>query len=486
MSSLGLGGLLAGPSILRLPAVLRNLTLSDLIVENNCATASRVLAGNQHAISNVSETYGHLPALPFMDVYSLLKDCASTPPDVSNVTYGQAIEWFIYQNKSDPNGTLSLLEDLRDSESKECHIAFCNNLQWEGNPDLSGIGVYIVYLLQIAVTVVFLLAHIGFYIQDRLYSRRHPERAGKPPPSTIRKAVDQCLEAFWISTYIFTFALDIASLSLNVVNRGPGSVYSGYVSFLGVLISVASLICLYPWFPGRRKYPLLTFASISILFVFMAITSFIFFTLEHQLSYFEEFCLKKDCRSTHHIEHLLRVTPWVVAGITACWGIIASVIHTLGGLLVTASFGVMCTALFYFIHLRARTAGLAGPSYSENEWGFGQILALVAMMPLFVQFFAICLANILERYRSQHPKWHKLVSPTDQSVKRRTWPIRSPSESSDMFAIMKRPTLPTVDEKLEEDHERDIAPELRTIQQMNVMYMGDDKLGAMMYGRDMA
>ncbi|KAJ4399664.1 hypothetical protein N0V85_005954 [Neurospora sp. IMI 360204] len=386
MSSLGLADLLASPSTRGLPAVLRNLTLSDLNVENNCPTASRVLAGNQHAIS---EANGYLPALPFMGVYSLLQDCAPTSVDVSNVTYGQAIDWFVRQQQSDPNGALSLLEDLRDS--KECHIDFCNNLQWEGNPDLSGIGVYIVYLLQAAVTAVFLLTHVVFYIQDRLYSRRHPERAaGKPRPRTIRKAFDQCLEAFWISAYIFTFALDIASLALNVVNKGQGSVYSGYFSFLGVLISVAVLICLYPWFPGRRKYPVLTFASIFILFVFMAITSFTFFTLEDHLSYFEEFCLKRDCRSTHQIEHL-NVTPWVVAGITVFWGIVlwfihilrkrdsdvlndykvASVIHTLGGLLVAASFGVMWTALFYFIHLRTRTAGLAGDSYSENEWGRG-------------------------------------------------------------------------------------------------------------------
>lgn len=389
--------------------------------------------------------------------------------------------------------------------------------------------VYIVYLLQAAVTGVFLLAHIIFYIQDRLYSRQHPERAGLPPPSTLRKAVDQCLEAFWISTYIFTFALDIASLALNVVHKGQGSVYSGYFSFLGVLISVAALICLYPWFPGRRKYPALTFASISILFVFMAITSFTFFKLEDHLSYFEEFCLKRDCRSTHQIEHLLNVTPWVVAGITCAWGIViwlihmlrerdsvvlndykvASVIHTLGGLLIAASFGVMWTALFYFIHLRTRTAGLAGDSYSENEWGFGQILALVAMMPLFVQFFAICLGeclpsalvliemtmltpmllvNVLQRYSSQHPKWHKLVSPTDQSEKRRTWPIRSPSETSDIFAMLKRPTLSTVEEKLEDEYERDIASPpgtYATLQQMDIMYMGDDKLGAVMYGRDL-
>lgn len=202
-------------------------------------------------------------------------------------------------------------------------------------------------------------------------------------------------------------------MSLNVVNKGPGSVYSGYFSFLGVLISVAALICLYPWFPGRRKYPVLTFVSIFILFIFMAITSFTFFTLDDELSYFEEFCLRKYCRSTHQIEHLLKVTPWVVAAITVFWGIViwfihvlrerdshilndykvASVIHTLGALLVTASFGVMCTALFYFLHLRTRTAELAGDSYSENEWGFGQILALVAMMPLFVQFFAICLGE---------------------------------------------------------------------------------------------
>lgn len=134
----------------------------------------------------------------------------------------------------------------------------------------------------------------------------------------------------------------------------------------------------------------------------MAITSFTFLTMEGHLSYFEEFCSKMDCRSTHQIEHLLRYTPWVVAAITLAWGIVlwmihmlqkrdsvvlnhykvASVIHTLGGLLVAASFSVMWLALFYFIHLRTRTAVLAGDSYYENECSFRQILALVAMMPL--------------------------------------------------------------------------------------------------------
>lgn len=136
MPSLGLADILVSSGIRGLPAVLRNLTLSDLNVENNCQTASQVLAGNQHAIS---EAHGYLPALPFKDVYSLLQHCAPTTVDVSNVTYGHAIDWFIHQQESNPNGTLSLLEKLRDSE--KCHKDFCNNLQWEGNPDLSGIGV---------------------------------------------------------------------------------------------------------------------------------------------------------------------------------------------------------------------------------------------------------------------------------------------------------------------------------------------------------
>lgn len=98
------------------------------------------------------------------------------------------------------------------------------------------------------------------------------------------------------------------------------------------------------------------------------------------------------------------------------------------------------------------------------------------------------LVNVMEQYSSQHPKWHKLVSPTDQSEKCRTWPIRSPSESSDTFAMPKRPTLPTVEEKLKEEYDRDIASQPRTyatVHQMNIMYMGDDKLGAVMYGRGM-
>lgn len=303
------------------------------------------------------------------------------------------------------------------------------------------------FVVQAVLTSLFLLFYMGFYIADVVHfhglakqngkssteggnrnptdhqqdSQEHELVAAKRPtklwdPEAVRETADDCLEIFWSTCYVFAFTFVVAALIFNVdyANRSAGRIYSGYFSYLGAVHSIAVLICLWPWFPGRYKYPALTFSGLLALLGMMTAVSVTFFNeakLTANKTTFEARCLEAG-RSTHYIQRFVKYTPYAVFALVLFWGGSLMIIRIrtpkmtdqrkhkhltlyliltglFCGLLVLTSLVLVWFSLGFFMYLRQKVAALAGDSYKENEWGFGQVVAVVAWVPLLGQFSGI-------------------------------------------------------------------------------------------------
>ena len=284
----------------------------------------------------------------------------------------------------------------------------------------------IAFIIQAALTTVFILIYLGFYIVETHRIRKNPGQANHKITSSWRKAADDCLEVFWSTCFVFAFTLAISTLCFNVVYHSPGHVYSGYFGYLGTMLSVAALICLWPWFPGRYQYPFLTFSGIAVLLGLVIGVSMTFLkhvNSDEDKTVFEKYCLERRQRlddwedlkededvffepttSTTYVQNFVRYTPYATMALLLLWGgaffltlfwrrrnkitnwsLYKMITGILGGLLVLGSFALLWISLGFFYYLRLKVEWLAGPSYAENEWGFGQIVAISAWLPLLGQ-----------------------------------------------------------------------------------------------------
>ncbi|KAM7182689.1 hypothetical protein V8F33_014107 [Rhypophila sp. PSN 637] len=271
---------------------------------------------------------------------------ACAPVALDNVTPGQIVDWNTYQISQ--NITIGV---LRNPTEERCFLDFCHGLGWEGNPDLAGIGarshdvapadmvhndqpqVFAAYLIQAIFTMGFLMTYLF-----RSLINLNLKRKGQPPLHSWKR-LDECLAIFWISSFCFSLCILIASLSITYLSNN--SQHAVYFSFFGSMFSVAVLGILWPWYQSRCTHPRLALTGFSLLFTLIAAIS---------ASYYNR---------------------------DASWG---------------TAFELSCffrVCLGYFVQVRNDTSDLIGDKYAENEWGFGQILAVIAWIPTCVEFVKI-------------------------------------------------------------------------------------------------
>ncbi|KAK3948212.1 hypothetical protein QBC32DRAFT_222495 [Pseudoneurospora amorphoporcata] len=446
------------------PLVTHNISLKGLEYHigrpdctSDCSVAATKFLGYLRGTQDIlDQTHGEKWIadwdIPVYQLNDFIYFC--TDDNFTNYTLGQAADWFT--NKANKR---SRLDHLVNRTLNVCPTQFCKSLIWEGNPDVSGIGINVAFVVQAVLASLFLLFYIGFYISDVVDVNRHqeaqeqfdlqgnrnladhqPDIQGQQPeqtdaqkptklldPATLRETADDCLEVFWSTCYVFAFTFVISALILNVddTNHSAGRIYSGYFGYLGAVHSIAVLICLWPWFPGRHKYPALTFSGLLVLLCMMAAVSITFFNeakLTANKTTFEARCLEAG-QSTHYVQHLVKYTPYAVFALILLWGGSLLIIrirtpkmayqqnlkHTdltlylvltgiLGGFLVLTSLVLVWLSLGFFMYLRQKVAELAGTSYKENEWGFGQVVAVVAWVPLLGQFSAIVICGLAKLF----------------------------------------------------------------------------------------
>ncbi|KAK3388590.1 hypothetical protein B0T20DRAFT_98518 [Sordaria brevicollis] len=376
--------------------------------------------------------------VPLSKFSTLMRSC--TPPGLlDDVSNGQIIDWYFKRTMSEENDFvwITIITLLG------CFPEFCNALTWEGNPDISGIGVMIAFIIQAGLTAVFLFIYTSFWITETCRIRKNPAKANQYAPSLWRKAVDDCLEVFWSTCYVFALTLAVGTLCFNVIYHSPGHVYSGYFGYLGTVLSVSVLVCLWPWYPGRYQYPRLTLCSILVLLLLVIGVSLTFVREVNSgdKTVFEKLCLEtsfdmkrvasfehiqdafQNAKSITYVQNFVKYTPYGTLALALLWvGALALIqiwrkkitrwklykftTGILSFLLVAGSFGLIGLSLSTFIYLRKEVQELAGETYADNEWGFGQFVAIIAWFPLVAQILMIFFRGISKDTRYQkhfHP-----------------------------------------------------------------------------------
>ena len=369
---------------------LANLTLADLDLTRDCSTTGSALA-----------LWAELDTLPYESLISMIRGNYD-----GNLTASDAdiVDWYTSTNDN--------LTDIQGRLIASCLGPFCRDLEWEGNPDLAGIGVLSAYSIQVGITSFFILAAL-FY---QLVLKQPPRRlsvaiiADRP----FFTALHSALGIFWDTALLFALSVAIASIILTFTERTH---YTQAFSALSTVLVTPPLIALWPFYVPACSRPLPRRIALFILccVTFAMGTRYVAGTSFPE-SPFEVYCFqfKKEPAAQHARYCVLSATAYLGLGVVAWvayhwnmfrdWRVLRHATawkhrHRYGGGMLVDSlfiifvglvpFVFMWTTLAIFIMLRREIADIAGASIQEREWGFGQILALVTWVPTALDFIVV-------------------------------------------------------------------------------------------------
>lgn len=112
-----------------IPNVLSNLTWLDFIPNQNCQLSGKAIAGALLQKEDASEIS------TFDVLIQFARACA--PVSLVDVSLAQILDWNTQISSQNSSSVL----DLVDTVNQQCHGELCSNMNFEGNPDLAGIGV---------------------------------------------------------------------------------------------------------------------------------------------------------------------------------------------------------------------------------------------------------------------------------------------------------------------------------------------------------
>lgn len=386
-----------------LPALLQNRTWLDFDPRLNCTVAGQLFAQLQAHNYNYDEIFLH-------DLVSFVSRCAVFSLRNSrgvNVTAGQIVD-FYRRNREVSRGTLFHLNEAIPIH-EACHSEFCKSLQWEGNPDISGIGVLIAYIVQCIITSLFCAACVFLDLRARLNHRFYSVAGDTPHHPRVHrstqwmygsttspkiKAFRESLEMFWLSSSYFGFGIIVAGLVVNST-AGP-SEHTLLFSLFAAQLSTTSLICLRFWYRPTHS------CIADTWLVHLGVSLFawavgIRVRDSDQTTAWERYCfrpLPSYSWTTGFVYLSIAILPFylfIAICIRYCkhrrlrWRSLHYVRAAWEIFIPLSSFLLMWTSLWLFIQLRWEIISVVGDAYTDNVWGFGQILAVLALFPMLVE-----------------------------------------------------------------------------------------------------
>ncbi|KAK4217480.1 hypothetical protein QBC37DRAFT_46396 [Rhypophila decipiens] len=429
---------------------LAKLTWQDFDVTKNCSWAGRLQAQIFRQQGGFEEFDGPSTYLTVM----FARECS--PVSLENVTSGEIVDWDIWVSNTKNINVVDLWN--RTLENQTCLQSYCRRLQWEGDPDLSGIGVLVAYLIQAVLAMIFLFVYLYRDARDkrrRIKSRHkkrgltmmaadletnaghrylgaqeledaagddnetlvtisdttnptatpNPSEPDVPPSgtgnqSTMITRFHESLVFFWLSSFYFALAMAVAAVAVTVMSQN--SEHAVFFSFLGTLFSASVLSLLWPWYSRHTRHPHLAVAGLSIPYLLVLAITILWLYLKPgwgSISSFELNCFSAlPSRGRAGDLVFLPIMLAVIVGAYAAAFWIARIIwreplgafvRVMRAFLCLASFILLWVSLGFFVQLRSEMLLFVGQGYSENEWGFGQILAVAAWIPTLVEFARI-------------------------------------------------------------------------------------------------
>jgi hypothetical protein len=370
-----------------------------------------------------------LPETPFPydEFITVLRSVKPDP--FFQASSGAIVDWLDNLNTSTSDFSTAVSQI-----NSTCFIEYCRDLEWQGNPDLAGVGAFASYTIGVALAVFFtvaILSHRLFPFTSNPPPHSHPKihsnakRTTRLPPALLTS-----FTLFWDSAYLFNLAVTIATaISLSQNN----SLYNREFTRLSASISWSIIASTWPLYAPICRYPKVRWIGIWLATAgYIIISATVMVRGRGEGTVFELGCLdaykaRSGVRMTvgDMVEMVvmgMQLLGWVFSCLylwKGIWWIAARRVLERGRVGEGTGVGrwpwvskrdsvwrrrwrVVCAVvwcaflgfgmivcLVSFALKREMTAEVAGPSLEESKWGFGQVMALTTWLPTVVDFLLI-------------------------------------------------------------------------------------------------
>lgn len=359
---------------------------------------------------------------------------SALPGSIAIPTDGQVVDWLlqVLNNNISSPAWVQFQERVFGRTKTFCGVkSVCQAIDWTGNPDISGIGVcYIHFSLLLILRLTIAKVTISYYVEviltlfyttvilidfiRRNFIRQEIQSIPKRGNGTmmVRNRLDQLIEAvkathyaFFDTALLFNGVMYLASITMKWRNGQSSkylTVYGNYSLNLLAACSSITMLVLFILLPKRFS---LRLGALIVVMIPMYLDLNMAFGSGTSL--FENWCIAKDTLWLVRVvgERSWMVIPLVCILYPGIWFLIFIKHHdnekarkipsgVLKMTLVVLLNAFMVGLLIVYTIWRTRLDAFAGPSLQENDWTFGQILALAAWMAVILKllysFFWTC------------------------------------------------------------------------------------------------
>ncbi|KAK2016735.1 hypothetical protein LZ32DRAFT_552304 [Colletotrichum eremochloae] len=406
----------------------KNLTWDQLDFNRNCSHWGHWLSAMLQTDSwNPKETIG-------MSLPSAMLYYAGAMPEGYHTTYDEVAKWFAYNMYHTPfpeNSTTPEYYFFSERFNKTlllgpksyCPKEYCKAIGYTGNQDLCGIGVVVSYYLEGILATMYLVAFTIHQMRQHLHNNVYK----KPRPIHKQGFGNRIFDAFRGSLDIFLGGAMLISVAMlgasvyagatNVEERtganpdlpSPDSIYETALALIASSFSVFPVMLLYALakHDGHRKWlhrsVLFLLWGLSVTVVYLAPRG----ELDYQLRKSGQRNFDCDQRGSQYW-HVVKATQFLVVAIPLLWLVITVFLTTgfrIPGMvdrpwvkrwrsmwrlmIAWINMLIMWGILVYFTIFRQKIIDAADGLDKNDEWTFGQVLALAAWAPILAEIFYI-------------------------------------------------------------------------------------------------
>ncbi|CAI9631033.1 unnamed protein product [Alternaria burnsii] len=291
-----------------------------------------------------------------------------------------------------------LLDNVDTVAWVTCPEQLCKAVGWEGSPDIAGVGMLATYIIQAVLITVYLFGILMVNINQQYRPQMWT------PLRRILCAVLDSTREFLTASAIFSLALLIASVSSIAQSNATETSTTWILELVIPLYSVLAVVILHLAAYSiliRYKGRVSALLILDIMVIVLAVRSSVLFNeldwKDNDPSLFESPCLKVESFNS------MAIFFWAVAGIL-CLGLTAYLVDFLVSMarrrpglfgqlsdmirwgIIVAGLCIMWYLIGWFVKLTLDIRSRAGDNNKDNEWTFGQVLALSTWAPFIIEF----------------------------------------------------------------------------------------------------
>lgn len=308
------------------------------------------------------------------------------------------VELFVYHDHIMSSATNRDLNNFLQAAYYSCQDDICEVQGYTGNPDIGGIGVLASYTTEAALVTLYFIA---VNVENYLYGIRPPPERDPSRLSKAFRSSDDLLDG------ALFFSLSISSAGWVSFVSGR-SYYEKLVFTSANVLALSSLFAFLAMFPrqGLEKRGYILIIMIVGILVESGIQYIVYLTENNNEKYPDYGCLHRRFEIQGYHPAIFEALFFLLAGLSLIGGAIAlwyilrhkkeiqirKELHEELTLVERWAFAariftevvaisIVWVECVYLFKIRYIMAQVAGATWSEGQWGFGQILALFIWFP---------------------------------------------------------------------------------------------------------